>query len=172
MIMFSVCRGIKLGDIEMYPLAPELRADQWLNSGHPLSLSELRGKVVVLHFFQMLCPGCVSYAVPQAERLHRMQISDGLIVLGVHSVFEHHDAMTTVALKAFVHEYQITHPIAVDAVVTGDPIPASMRQYRLKGTPSLLLIDKKGRIRDHEFGRTDDLYLGVRIGRLLTETLG
>lgn len=170
--MYSVSAGIKTDDVkEKYPLAPDLLTSHWFNSASPLTLPGLRGQVVVLHFFQMLCPGCVKYSVPQAEHVHRLQISDDLTVVGVHSVFEHHDAMTTVVLEAFLHEYQISHPIAVDVTVTGDPIPATMRQYRLKGTPSLILIDKKGRIRDHEFGRTDDVYLGVRVGQLLAEAL-
>ena len=44
------------------PLAPELSVTRWFNAPAPLSLAKLRGRVVLLHDFQMLCPGCVSYA--------------------------------------------------------------------------------------------------------------
>ena len=41
-------------------LAPTLQVRQWLNTPEAISLEGLRGRVVVLHAFQMLCPGCVS----------------------------------------------------------------------------------------------------------------
>ena len=53
------------------PMALEWQVDVWLNTRAPLELSQLRGRVVLLHAFQMLCPGCVSHAVPQAERVHQ-----------------------------------------------------------------------------------------------------
>lgn len=48
---------------------PELQVSEWLNTPEPLSLAALRGQVVVVHAFQMLCPGCVSHGLPQAKRL-------------------------------------------------------------------------------------------------------
>ena len=48
-----------------FPLARPLHTSQWFNSP-PLQLADLRGRVVVLEVFQMLCPGCVSHALPQA----------------------------------------------------------------------------------------------------------
>lgn len=149
--------------------APEWQVSRWFNCGNALSLAQLRGQVVLLHAFQMLCPGCVGHAVPQAERVHREYAKDGVVVVGLHTVFEHHAAMTPLALEAFVHEYRVTHPVGVDTAVAGDPIPVSMRRYGMRGTPSLILIDRLGRLRIHEFGRIDDLRLGVLLGRLLAE---
>ena len=48
-----------------FPIAPPLQTNRWFNAP-ALQLSELRGRVVVLEVFQMLCPGCVSLALPQA----------------------------------------------------------------------------------------------------------
>jgi hypothetical protein len=90
-------------------------------------------------------------------------------VIGLHTVFEHHEAMTPLALEAFLHEYRVTHPVAVDEAVAGEPIPATMQRYRLQGTPSVILIDRLGRLRMQEFGRIDDLQLGVLLGQLLAE---
>lgn len=155
------------------PAFPDWQVSQWFNTPSPLSLGQLRGRIVLLHAFQMLCPGCVSHGVPQAERVHRDYAGHGVAVIGLHTVFEHHAAMTPVALEAFLHEYRITHPVGVDAVsAQGDPIPLSMRRYGLRGTPSLMLIDRAGRLRVHEFGRVDDLQLGVWLGRLLAEQAG
>ena len=41
-------------------LAPEWETTDWLNTEEPLCLAALRGRVVMVHAFQMLCPGCVS----------------------------------------------------------------------------------------------------------------
>jgi hypothetical protein len=52
-------------------LAPELAVVRWFNTTKPFTLAGLAGKVVLLHAFQMLCPGCVAHGTPQAERAHR-----------------------------------------------------------------------------------------------------
>jgi peroxiredoxin len=151
------------------PMAPEWQVEVWLNTQAPLELSQLRGRVVLLHAFQMLCPGCVSHAVPQAERVHREYTELGVSVIGLHTVFEHHAAMTPLALEAFLHEYRVTHPVGVDVAVAGTPIPATMRRFGMQGTPTLMLIDRAGKLRLHEFGRMDDLRLGMMLGQLLAE---
>ncbi|MBN8473204.1 redoxin family protein [Sulfuritalea sp.] len=151
------------------PMALEWQVDVWLNTRAPLELSQLRGRVVLLHAFQMLCPGCVSHAVPQAERVHQEYAEHGVSVIGLHTVFEHHAAMMPVALEAFLHEYRVTHPVGVDVAVAGISIPATMRRYGMQGTPTLILIDRAGKLRLHELGRMDDLRLGMMLGQLLAE---
>ena len=47
-----------------------------------------------------------------------------------------------------------------------------MRALGLRGTPSLVLLDKRGRIRLHHFGRADDLLVGARVGQLIAEPDG
>ena len=46
-----------------------------------------------------------------------------------------------------------------------------MRAYGMQGTPTLLLIDRRGRLRQHVFGHVPDLALGAAIGSLLAEAL-
>jgi peroxiredoxin len=150
-------------------LAPELDVARWFNAGSDLSLASLRGKVVVLHAFQMLCPGCVSHGIPQAKKLFEFFDSGIVAVIGLHTVFEHHAAMTPVSLEAFLHEYRIEFPVAVDRHDPGVDEPRTMRAFGMQGTPSLVLIDQEGRIRAHHFGRVDDLALGLEIGQLLSE---
>jgi hypothetical protein len=48
-------------------------------------------------------------------------------------------------------------------------MPQTMERYRMQGTPTLLLIDRDGRIRHHWFGHLEDLVVGAAIGRLLEE---
>lgn len=151
------------------PAAP-LETTTWLNSRTPLTLEALRGRVVMVHAFQMLCPGCVAIGIPQAQRVARLFADAPLVVLGLHSVFEHHEAMKLESLRAFVHEYRIDFPVGVDAPgLDGDPIPRTMRAYGMKGTPTTLLIDAEGHLRLHAFGQHEDLLLGAAIQALLSE---
>jgi len=144
--------------------APELDASEWI--GLPRPLAALRGRVVLVEVFQMLCPGCVSHGLPQAKRVE--ELFPEVAVIGLHSVFEHHEAMPPVALRAFLDEYRIRFPVAIDRH-DGDRIPVTMRTYALQGTPSTLLIDRAGRLRQIAFGPLDDLALGAYLGQLLGE---
>ena len=149
--------------------APELDVVQWFNTSEPLSLAGLRGKVVVLHAFQMLCPGCISAGLPQAKRIAATFPAGEVAVIGIHTVFEHHEAMTPVSLAAFIHEYRLGFPIAVDRPGVDGPIPRTMAAYGMRGTPSLVLIDRAGMVRHHGFGVEDDLRIGAEIALLMTE---
>ncbi|MEP3945807.1 redoxin domain-containing protein [Ascidiaceihabitans sp.] len=146
--------------------APELQIQQWFNTKDSPTLAALRGKVVVIEAFQMLCPGCVSHGLPLAQKIHNMFPKDKVAVLGLHTVFEHHDAMQPVSLAAFLHEYQITFPVAVDLPGTG-AMPETMQSYQMRGTPSLILIDKAGDIRANHFGNVSELMLGAEIATLI-----
>jgi peroxiredoxin len=149
--------------------APPLQVSEWLNTDTPITLDALRGRVVVLHAFQMLCPGCVAQGLPQAMRVHQLFPSSEVVVLGLHTVFEHHDIMGPNALKVFLHEYRIAFPVAVDQPAKQHPVPATMQAYGLRGTPSLVVIDRSGRVRLNHMGHLDDLQLGALLGTLLSE---
>lgn len=152
-----------------FPVAPPLDVTEWLN-GPETTLADLKGKVVMLEAFQMLCPGCVSTGLPQAQKVTALADPSQLVVLGVHTVFEHHAAMGRDALEVFISEYRLNFPIAVDRHAEGSPIPLTMSAYGLQGTPSTVLIDRQGRIRHTSFGAVDDFVLGTRIGQLLAES--
>ena len=122
-----------------------------------------------LHTFQMLCPGCVQHAVPQSLKVAEAFAQTDLAVIGLHTVFEHHHVMGPEALEVYLHENRIRYPVGVDAHAEGDPIPLTMRSYALQGTPTLMLIDRAGKLRLKHFGLVDDLRLGAQIGRLLAE---
>ncbi len=146
----------------------DLIVSEWLNTERPLSLTALRGKVVVVEAFQMLCPGCVTHGLPQAQTVQRIFPGSEVAVIGLHSVFEHHAAMTPVSLKAFLHEYRITFPVAVDMPGDG-PLPRTMALFQLQGTPSLLIFDRDGALRAHHFGQVHDMVIGAEIASLLAE---
>lgn len=149
--------------------APALRVSRWLNTDHPIELEALRGKVVLLHAFQMLCPGCLSHGLPQAQRVRQVFRDEELVVLGLHTVFEHHEVMTEAALRVFNHEYRWSFPIGIDQAAPDGDLPLTMQAYGFRGTPSLALIDRHGSVQLNHLGRIDDLALGGMIGRLLAE---
>lgn len=149
--------------------APELDVVQWFNTHEPLTLAGLRGRVVLLHAFQMLCPGCVKLGTPQAQQVHEQFARQDVAVVGLHTVFEHHDAMQPVSLAAFIHEYRLSFPIGVDRPDGRQGIPMTMRAYDMRGTPTLILIDRQGRMRQHSFGHVPDLALGAAIATLVAE---
>lgn len=148
--------------------APELAVSQWFNTETDITLEGLLGEVVVVEAFQMLCPGCVSHGLPQAQRI-QSAFGNDVTVLGLHTVFEHHNAMMPVSLEAFLHEYRISFPVGVDAAQEGSDTPVTMQRYRLRGTPSMLVIDRAGSIRSSAFGQSDDLQVGAILARLIDE---
>lgn len=147
--------------------APELDVSEWLN-GPPQSLAALRGKVVMVETFQMLCPGCVSHGIPLAQRVHQTFSHDDVAVVGLHTVFEHHAVMGRDALAVFLSEYRVTFPVGIDRP-SGDDVPSTMARYGLQGTPTTLLIDRAGHVRFHRFGRVDELVFGAVLGQLIAE---
>lgn len=145
-------------------LAPPIEASHWFNTSAPISLEQLRGKVVAIEAFQMLCPGCVSTGLPQAAKIAGLFPVEHVQVIGLHSVFEHHEAQgSPAALKAFLHEYRWPFPVALDRHAEGGRLPLTMEAYGLRGTPSLVLIDRRGVVRHSHFGHVEDMVVGAQI---------
>ena len=117
----------------------------------------------------MLCPGCVTHGIPQVSAIHSLYKNDAVKVIGLHTVFEHHQVMSIDALEVFVHEYRLSFPIAVDQAAHNNPIPLAMQAYEMQGTPTLILIDKAGNLRLNQFGQLSDMQVGNMIGQLLME---
>lgn len=147
---------------------PELQTIGWPNAKEPLTLEKLKGRVVVLITFQMLCPGCLEHGLPQAKRLAERFNPAEVAVIGLHTVFEHHAVMTPAALEVFLKEYRWPFPVGIDAPGE-DGIPQTMAAYEMRGTPSLLIFDRAGRLRRHYFGRPDDITVAAEIMAMATE---
>jgi len=152
---------------------PELTTSRWFNTDKPLSLETLRGKVIVLSIFQMLCPGCVQHGLPLTKKLFKRFNSDEVAVIGLHSVFEHHKVMDADALEVFIKEYDWRFPIGIDepenTALPHSGAPKTMRAYELRGTPTILLFDRQGRLRRHYYGQPDEILLGAEIMALSIE---
>ncbi|XP_038071189.1 NHL repeat-containing protein 2-like [Patiria miniata] len=87
---------------------------EWFNTKQPLSLHrDLRGKLVVLDFFTYCCINCM-HILPDLELLEeRFPVSDGLIVVGVHSAKFENEKSSANVLNA-VLRYDIAHAVVND----------------------------------------------------------
>lgn len=154
-------------------LAPPLVTSAWLNSKANLTLEGLRGRVVVIEVFQMLCPGCVMHSMPQAIRLWQhyraSPMANDVVILGLHSVFEHHAVMNPQALAVYLYEFKIPFAVGVDRPGQSSPLPVTMQAYGMRGTPTTLFIDRQGRLRAQHFGIEPDSDMVQRIDQLLGE---
>lgn len=150
--------------------APKLSISSWLNSKQAISLENYYGKIVIIYAFQMLCPGCIQHSLPQASRVQQMFSEKNVQVLGLHSVFEHHQVMNEAALSVFCQEFRITFPVAIDQA-TNSGLPKTMQDYQMQGTPTFIAIDKHGKLRLQHFGHISDLEVGSIIGSLLAEQI-
>ena len=159
-------------DLKMLETTPDWTVREWLNSDRPLSLQDFPGKIVVIEAFQMLCPGCVSHGLPLAQKIRDTFSADEVAVIGLHTVFEHHEVQgSKSALEAFLHEYRYRFPVGIDLSNEGERIPVTMRDYEMQGTPTFVLIDRKGQRRRQYFGMVNELVIGSEIGRLMAEQL-
>jgi thiol-disulfide isomerase/thioredoxin len=116
--------------------APELRGRGWLNTGgKPLSLKDLRGKIVLLDFWTFCCINCL-HVLDELRPLEQ-KYGDVLVVIGVHSPkFEHEKDAE--ALAAAVERYGVEHP------VLDDPDLQMWQQYAAKAWPTLSVVDPEG----------------------------
>ena len=118
--------------------APELTGHRgWLNTDKPLSLSALRGKVVLLDFWTYGCINCM-HIIPDLKRLEKKYPNE-LVVIGVHSAkFE--NEKETENIRRIILRYEIEHPIVNDADF------AIWKAYAVDAWPTRYLIDPAGYI--------------------------
>jgi thiol-disulfide isomerase/thioredoxin len=154
--------------------APEWLISEWIN-GPGVTLSELKGKVVIVEFFQLWCPGCNSFSIPLMKKWNktfRNELASGdLVAVSIHTVFEGHSYQTPKRLRAFLQEKGIHHLVGIDKHEQGERIPETMKRYRTRGTPEMAIIDKRGYIRFQIFGGFDPAPVENLIIQLLREPL-
>lgn len=86
--------------------APELKVSEWVQGG-PISLKDYQGKVVVVEVFQVNCPGCFIYGIPEAIDTYQKYKNNGVVVLGLATAFEDFDKNTLENLKLLIQESKV-----------------------------------------------------------------
>ena len=211
--------------------APNLKVSEWVQ-GNGSNLDQHSGNVVLVEVFQVNCPGCFMYGIPESIEIFNKYKSEGVSVLGMATAFEDFDKNTLKNLELLVETgkvvgetekmlgqygqldgdkitYKIPYPIAMDSLikqsddVTKEQMDSLIKKqipdfdtqpenykneiydrvknyflskeysaetfeiYALPGTPSSILIDRKGILRDVSFGQNGSLE--SKIQNLLNE---
>lgn len=203
--------------VEIGTRAPNLELSEWVQ-GTPTNLDDLKGNVVLVEVFQVNCPGCFLYGIPQAISVFEKFKDKNVKVIGVATAFEDYDKNNLENLKLLLTDgtvigetykalkqygklingnklyYKIPFPVAMDKV---EKMPANITEetvkkfieiyfpdyntfsendkddlknkvknylsskeysantfetFRLRGTPSSIIIDKDGILRYSFFG--------------------
>jgi len=205
--------------------APSLKVSEWVQ-GIDANLDKQNDNVVVVEVFQVNCPGCFMYGIPESIEIYNKYKSEGVSVLGMATAFEDFDKNTLENLHLLLETgetigetkkmlqtdkipYKIPYPVAMDSLVkqSGEVTKEKMdsliknqipnfdeqpedyknkiydrvkdyfvskefsaetfEMYSLQGTPSSILIDRKGVLRDISFGQNG--LLESKIQTLLNE---
>jgi glutathione peroxidase-family protein len=210
--------------------APNLQVSTWIQ-GKPTNIDNEKGNVVLIEVFQVNCPGCFLYSIPETIDVYRKFKDKGITVLGLATAFEDFDKNNLENLQKLLMTgeiigetfrafsstgqlkdgnklpYRIPFPVAMDMLVkTSGPLTQSkimdfietnipsfrsypdkerqvlvervkqylqskqysaktFEEYALRGTPSVILIDRKGILRGTYFG--SDGYLEGAVEELI-----
>ena len=212
----SDCMVVQVGQ-----KAPNLKISQWVQ-GLDTNLDKQGDNIILVDVFQVNCPGCFMYGIPESIEIYNKYKTEGVSVLGVATAFEDFDKNTISNLELLVKTgevigetkkmltqygkldgnklaYKIPYPVAMDSLVkeSGDVSKEKMdsmintqipnfdaqpedyknqiyervknyfmskeytaetfEMYSLQGTPSNILIDRKGVLRDVSFGQNGSL---------------
>jgi cytochrome c biogenesis protein CcdA/thiol-disulfide isomerase/thioredoxin len=134
----------------------------WLNTpgDRPLTLAQLRGKVVLVDFWTYSCINC-QRALPHVEAWYNDYKKNGFVVVGVHTpefAFEH--VLSNV--RSAVHSLGVDYPVALDSnYKTWDA-------YNNEYWPADYLIDPRGQVRVYDYGEGGYSALETDIRELLT----
>ena len=116
--------------------APELEGGvEWLNTGGPISMKDLRGKIVLLDFWTFCCINCM-HVLPDLDFLEK-KYGKEIVVIGVHSAKFDNEKETGNIRKAILR-YEIEHPVINDANMI------VWRKFGVRAWPSLVLVDPEG----------------------------
>ena len=201
--------------------SPNLKISKWVQ-GMDTNFDKEGDNVKLVEVFQVNCPGCFIYGIPEAINIYYKYKSEGLTVLGLATAFEDYDKNTLENLELLLTtgevvgdtlqglsqynqlndgklQYKIPYPVAMDSLVKegGDPSQEKMtgfinnqipnfdsqpqeykdkiyervkeyfkskefsaetfEMFSLQGTPSTILVDRKGILRDVSFGQNPNL---------------
>ncbi len=140
--------------------APDLAGGYWVNSD-PLTIESLRGKVVLLDFWDYTCVNCIR-TLPYVGEWHRRYASHALAVVGVHAP-EFTFAKDLEGVKQAVERFAIEYPVVMD---NGYSI---WQAYANRYWPAKYLIDHAGYIRYHHYGEGAYLQTEQAIQTLLRD---
>jgi thiol-disulfide isomerase/thioredoxin/sugar lactone lactonase YvrE len=110
---------------------------EWINVSAPISMKDLRGKIVLLDFWTYGCINCI-HVIPDLKRLEA-EYSDSLVVIGVHSAKFTNEGDTE-NIRRIVRRYEVEHPVINDRDFF------VWNRYGVRAWPTFVLIDPFGKV--------------------------
>ena len=139
--------------------APELQGTAWFNTPQPLSLADLRGKLVLLDFWTYCCINCL-HVLEDLKYLEEKYAHRPLAVIGVHSPkFTNEDDPESV--RQAIARNGITHPVLLDSK------RRTWDAYGVRGWPTLVLLDPRGYVLGRVSGEGNRARLDAAIEQAL-----
>ena len=147
--------------------APELvNTNEWINSS-PLALGQLKGKVVVVHFYACGCINCI-HNYPTYRKWHDQFQRKDFVMIGIHTP-ETSAERVSAHVKARAADEKLVFPILIDGK------SENWNAWGNSMWPSVYLIDKRGYLRDFWAGELiwqgndGEKYMREKIEGLLAE---
>ena len=125
--------------------APEFPQNfDWLNTDSALSLSKLKGHVVVLDFWTYCCINCM-HTLPTLARLEKAYLGKPVVFVGVHSG-KFFSEQETKNVQSAVLRYEIEHPVVVDRQMQ------IWQGFGVQAWPTIIILDPNGNVVYHQSG--------------------
>ena len=141
--------------------APEFPDNaEWINVTLPITLRELRGKLVILDFWTYCWINCL-HIFPQLEKIQE-KYDQELVVIGIHSA-KFPNERSKENLYNAVRRYELTHP------VINDPQFQIWRQYACRAWPTLMFVNPKGKVVGKHEGEITHEALDLVVSRLINQ---
>ena len=149
-------------DKSKFKKAPEFTdTTGYLNTPAPIKLAELKGKIVLVHFWTYTCINCL-HTIPHLNDWYTKYSNKGLIIVGVQTP-EFNDEKNIDSVKAAVQKFQIKYPVILDNNYV------NWNAYGNNYWPRDYLIDNQGLIRYNHIGEGDYAQTEQMIQSLLAE---
>ncbi len=131
---------------------------EWLNTGEPLSLRQLRGKVVLIDFWTYCCINCM-HVLPDLKYLEE-KYGKQLVVIGVHSAKFDNEKVSD-NIRNAIMRYEIHHPVVNDSEML------IWRKFGTRAWPTLALIDPEGNYIGSQGGEGNRELFDAVIGKVV-----
>ena len=146
---------------EPNPVAPEFPEKMdWLNTAGPITMKDLKGKIVLLDFWTLCCINCI-HTLPDLAKLEKKYANE-IVVIGVHSA-KFDNEKETQSIRKAVLRYEIAHP------VVNDSDHKIWDKYGVSSWPTLMVVDSEGKVVGAVNGEGNFELLDKVIGKLIED---
>lgn len=118
---------------------PPMQKGEWLNTPKPLDREQLRGRVVLVDFWDFTCVNCLQ-TLPYLKAWHERYADKGLTIIGVHTP-EFRIGQPGRFVRAAIDQFNIPYPVLLDNHY------ATWEQFANRAWPTKYLVDGDGYIR-------------------------